>query len=141
MDAQQVGNRMRALRRGQWLVSLPAAFDRPEPRPFLVQSAPLPPGHPDGARALSFDDQSALAAAQIDMQARTGAEFGLGLSSPSVVRDGAPALQEAVGDGAVERATPSVRVDSALPHTKWMPPTVEYDGSIHALRCTQCDNR
>ncbi|TSD14797.1 hypothetical protein DP107_07465 [Haloglomus irregulare] len=141
MDPQQVGNRMRALRRGQWLVSLPAAFDRPEPRPFLVQSAPLPPGHPDGDRALSFDEQSALAAAQIDMQARTRAAYGLGLSSPSVVRDGPPVPQEAVGDGSAESATPSVRVDSALPHTKRMPPTVEYDGSIHALRCTQCDNR
>ncbi|MFD1568937.1 ATP-binding protein, partial [Halolamina litorea] len=38
MDAVAVGNRLRALRRGQWLVSLPAAFDSPEPRPFLVRS-------------------------------------------------------------------------------------------------------
>ncbi|MFT4922001.1 MAG: DNA helicase HerA-like ATPase [Haloarculaceae archaeon] len=142
MDSQQVGNRLRALRRGQWLVSLPAAFDRPEPRPFLVQSAPLPPGHPDGERALSFDKQSALAAAEIEMQARTRAEHGLGLSSPSVVREETPSDLDAPADSeASDGASSAVRVDSALPHTKRLPPTVEYDSSIHALRCTRCDTR
>ncbi|WP_276258036.1 type IV secretory system conjugative DNA transfer family protein [Haloglomus litoreum] len=142
MDPQQVGNRLRALRRGQWLVSLPAAFGRPEPRPFLVHSAPLPPGHPDGERGLSFDEQSALATARIEMQARTRVEYGLGLSSPSVVREGPPSEDDVPAESeATDGAPPAVRVDSALPHTKRLPPTVEYDGSIHALRCTRCDTR
>jgi hypothetical protein len=141
MNPQQVGNRLRALRRGQWLVSLPSAFDRPEPRPFLVQSTPLPPGHPDGEHALAFEEQSALATARIGMQARTRAEFGLGLSSPSVVREG-PSHRDAPAESAAsDDAPPAVRVDSALPHTKRLPPTVEYDDSIHALRCTRCDTR
>jgi hypothetical protein len=145
MDPQQVGNRLRALRRGQWLVSLPAAFDRPDPRPFLVQSAPLPPGHPDGERALSFEERSALAANRIDMQARTRAEHGLGLGTPSLTERSTEtpgARMHPSGEaGPTDSGTPSVRVDSALPHTKRIPPTVEYDGSIHALRCRRCDNR
>ena len=36
---------------------------------------------------------------------------------------------------------PTGRVDSALPHTKRLPPTVEYDEQIHGLRCRRCDNR
>jgi DNA helicase HerA-like ATPase len=142
MDPQQVGNRLRALRRGQWLVSLPSAFAHPEPRPFLVQSAPLPPGHPDGEQALSFDQQSALATARIEMQARTRAAYGIGLSLPSVVREGPPSHRRAsVESEASDETPPAVRVDSALPHTKRLPPTVEYDDSIHALRCTRCDTR
>jgi DNA helicase HerA-like ATPase len=48
MPAQAAAQHLRALRRGEWLVALPAPFDAPEPRPFQVESLPLPPGHPEG---------------------------------------------------------------------------------------------
>jgi hypothetical protein len=138
MNPQAVGNRLRALRRGQWLVSLPAAFDDPEPRPFLVRSASPPPGDPAGDDAFSQTEESAFATALETVEERTRAGSGLTLGAPS------PATREdeqddTDDDGGTE--LPETRVDSLLPHTNRMPPTVEYAPSLHALRCRECRNR
>ncbi|WP_435078862.1 ATP-binding protein [Halococcus sp. AFM35] len=147
MDPETVGNRLRALRRGQWLVRLPAPFDEPEPRPFLAGSATPPAGHPASAQSMDRREEWAFADARIDMQARTRSAYGLGFDMPhaadqtasesgsesvAVDRDGEP-IEEAD-----ERL---MRVDSALPHTKRLPASVVYDAAIHALRCADCDNR
>ena len=133
MDVQAVGNRLRALRRCQWLVSLSAAFDEPEPRPFLVGSTAPPPGDPEGPRPLSTVQRRDFDAALERVHSVTLETAGLTLAEPS------PA---GTGDDHVDvEPRPSIRVDSALPHTKRLPPTVEYDGEIHALRCRRCDNR
>ncbi|GGM66282.1 DNA helicase HerA-like ATPase [Halarchaeum rubridurum] len=131
MDENAVSNRLRALRRGQWLVSLPASFDAPEPRPFLVASLPLPRGDPDGPTPLSPHADAACAAEIDQLEARTERVAGITLRDPTVV--GAPTTQQS------EPAT--VRVDTALAHTKRLPRTVAYEAASHALRCRRCDNR
>ncbi|AZH27148.1 ATP-binding protein [Haloplanus aerogenes] len=134
MSPQLVGNRLRALRRGQWFVSLPAGFDSPEPRPFLLRSAPLPPGDPAGDRPLSPAEQQAFDETLVAARERTMVTAGLTLGEPTVAQ-----RDEAETDEEVE--PPALRVDSALPHTKRLPPTVQYVASLHALRCATCQNR
>jgi len=130
MPAVEVGNRLRALRRGQWLCSLPAQFDAPEPRPFVLESAPLPPGDAAGSRPLSPGEEVLFEAAVSAVEAHTLESAGLTVSVPSGT------------DSEPSEIDPSlVRVDSALPHTRRLPPTVEYEGPTHALRCTECDSR
>ncbi|NHN47985.1 ATP-binding protein [Halostella sp. JP-L12] len=143
MPPQEVGNRLRALERGQWLVNLPAPFGEPEPRPFLVESASPPPGDPEGPRPLRDREQAAFRDAVDAVTERTTAEYGLTLGSPSTAGTDEDADEFAESDVATDSAAhqPTMRVDSALPHTKRLPETVEYDESIHALRCTNCDNR
>jgi len=130
MSPQDVGNRLRALRRGQWLVSLPAAFDQPEPRPFLLESATPPPGHPAGPQPLSETEQERFAAALDTVHDRTKADAGLTLDAPST-----PEREDTPDDDG------SLRVDTALPHTNRMPPTVEYRAGAHLLACAACDGR
>lgn len=127
MSPQAVGNRLRALRRGQWLVRLPAAFDTPEPRPFLVSSSAPPPGDPAGTEQFGSTGNRAFEGALERLHDRTLDEAGLTLTVADVPEE--------------DDEAPLSRVDSALPHTERLPPTVEYDAAIHALRCTSCDNR
>ncbi|QLG28915.1 ATP-binding protein [Halorarum halophilum] len=133
MDPQAVGNRLRALRRGQWLVTLPATFGEDEPRPFTVESLPPPPGDVEGPQPLSPAEAEGFADAIERVRERTLTESGLTLGEPN------PAEQDTDAD--VEADEPRLRTDSALPHTNRLPPTVEYEGETHALRCTECDNR
>lgn len=138
MDAVAVGNRLRALRRGQWLVSLPAAFDNPEPRPFLVRSLPLPPGDPAGDRPLPPSEETVFDAAIAAVEARTRTEAGLTLGIPSTASGHKTEDEESEN---ADDSLPTRRVDSALPYTKRLPSTVEYDENIHGLRCRRCNNR
>lgn len=136
MDPQAVGNRLRALNRGEWFVRLPAPFDAPEPRPFLVRSASPPAGHDAGPRPLSAAERKTFETQHASVGTRTLENYGLSLDSPSIVQD------DGEDDDTTERSEQSAtRVDAVLSRTRWMPPTVEYDESIHALRCTECDNR
>ncbi|WP_231554228.1 ATP-binding protein [Halobellus rufus] len=132
MTPQQVGNRLRALRRGQWLVSLPAGFDAPEPRPFLIGSMAPPPGDPAGPQPLSTEKIRRIDEEIEAVRTHTAETTGLPLQLPSTTTETEDDVQE---------DAPSLRVDSALPHTKRMPPTVQYSKSSHALRCTRCHNR
>ncbi|PSQ26814.1 hypothetical protein BRD03_08690 [Halobacteriales archaeon QS_9_68_17] len=145
MSPQEVGNRLRALERGQWLVNLPAPFGEPEPRPFLVESASPPPGDPAGPRPLRDHEQAAFRDVVSAVRDRTTAEYGLTLGSPSTAGTDDEDEGESVETDDVEvtdTSQPSImRVDTALPHTKRLPERVEYDEAIHALRCTNCDNR
>ena len=130
MPAVEVGNRLRALSRGQWLCSLPSRFDESEPRPFVLRSAPLPPGHPEGPRPLSSRAHETLKDEIERVEVQTRETSGLTVAIPRAVEDD------------TDTPDPSaVRVDSALPHTRRLPPTVEYEGATHALRCTECDSR
>jgi len=44
---QDVATRLRALKRGEWLATLPAPFKEDVPQPFKLESTPIPPGHPE----------------------------------------------------------------------------------------------
>jgi len=131
LSADEIGAVLRAIRRGEWLARLPADFGQPEPRPFRVASLPLPPGHPEGpgetVASETVDDLKRSVAE------RTCEQAGLTLGTPSTPDE------DEDDDGA---ASPTVdRLDSVLPRTNRLPPTVQYDGAVHALCCTGCENR
>jgi DNA-binding PadR family transcriptional regulator len=141
MDREQVGARLRALGRGEWLVKPAAEYGAPDVRPFQVESVQPPRGHPahDGTDRLDTATRGFQTALH-DLQERTESRAGVTLDEPRVV-------EEARGDrdaGDAETKTSeseSVRVDSALPHTKRLPAGVEYDDSRHALVCASCGSR
>jgi hypothetical protein len=134
MPPAQVATRLRALERGQWLVSLPGAFGEPEPDPFVVTSGSLPAGHPEGDAPLSTVEQQAFEHAVGELISRTDAEMGLRLTRPGTIQEESPD-EPATGEGS------AVRTDSALPYTKRLPTFVRYEESAHALICTSCGNR
>ncbi|KTG11033.1 hypothetical protein AUR64_07665 [Haloprofundus marisrubri] len=133
MDAKDVGNRLRALRRGQWLVSLPAPFNESEPRPFLVGSAPLPPGHPDGDDPLRHAGQTAFDAAFDVVRDRTRLDYGLELSAP----EGRSSTNLTTGE--FDGSNPPL--DTAFPLTNRLPDAITYDIGAHALVCENCETR
>lgn len=139
MPPSEVGNRLRALRRGQWFVRLPAGFGNPEPRPFLLASAPLPPGHPNGDKPLSETGALAFDALFQVVQDRTRLDHGLDL-----VVDDPPETTESTETVEKTDSTetlPTTRVDSTLPYTKRLPKCIEYDRDVHAIVCGACESR
>ncbi|WP_435066086.1 ATP-binding protein [Halobaculum sp. EA56] len=136
MDAEDVGARLRALRRGQWLVNLPAPFGRSEPRPFLVESAPLPAGHPDGVEPLSRDVETTFEHLLAACAERTTLELGLRTAIDSTVSGETRKETTVPGDDDT-----GARLDSALPFTKRLPDYVDYDEAAHALSCAHCETR
>jgi len=132
MSEQEIADQLKWLPRGEWLVQLPAPFDHPEPRPFQVESLPLPAGNPDGpGQSIPADDIEPIVA---DVTARTRSEAGLTLASPSTPDETGDS------DDPTDESAP-VRVDSALPQTRRLPETVSYDRESHALHCQDCGNR
>ncbi|WP_416838726.1 ATP-binding protein [Haloferax sp. DFSO52] len=167
----EVQTRLRALRRGQWLATLPAGFGQPEPQPFVLQSAPLPPGHPDSEAAFTPARETAYAAARDLLTARTDDAFGLDISNigsrstpwrshtPLGHRESAPAetsssssrpssdasrtASRSPADPYPDRNAPApdARINSALPYTTRLPPMVVYDPEAHAVVCDECSTR
>ncbi|QLD87440.1 ATP-binding protein [Natronomonas halophila] len=150
MPPSEVANRLRAIRRGQWFVSLPSAFDVEEPRPFLLKSAPLPPGHPDGDNTFLAAEETAFEAAFDVVRDRTRLDHGIDIAmntrqatmerhaSSEASIDSEPTAEDL--ESAPEVDT-DARVDSALPYTKRLPEVVDYDGEAHALVCGACETR
>lgn len=128
MPPDAVGNRLRALSRGEWLVTLPAPFNEPEPRPFVVESLPLPPGHPDGPD-LSEARAAAFTAEVEACTTRTAETAGVTVADPTATRTTQP------------MATAGSQVDSALATTDRLPDAVRYDADAHAIVCSACDAR
>ncbi|SFR97599.1 hypothetical protein SAMN05216559_1882 [Halomicrobium zhouii] len=138
MTTTDVGNRLRALKRGEWLVSLPAGFDETEPRPFLCQSVDPPRGHPASERPPA---RAGFQQALEDVHERVQREAGIRLVEPSTV-DSGDTDGDSTGDGDDElQPTSGGVVPSPLQTTQRMPPTVEYRPEVDALRCTECHNR
>ncbi|WP_276259024.1 ATP-binding protein [Haloglomus litoreum] len=130
MPPEDVGNRLRALERGQWFVSLPAPFGEAEPRPFLVESLPLPPGHPEGPEPLAPAETTGFDALFTAVAERTKEHHGLTIETDT-----------ATATATAETADATDRVDSALPFTETLPEPVRYDEERHALRCESCEAR
>ncbi|MFC6787121.1 ATP-binding protein [Halobaculum halobium] len=136
LNSRAVRARLRALKRGQWFVSLPAGFGKPAPRPFLVESAPLPAGHPESTRPLTPAEETRFQHLLQACAVETGDRAGIHLTTPGGVdRDGAEEDDDAVDPEDLPR------IDSALPYTNRLPEAVEYDAALHALRCQSCSNR
>jgi len=126
MPARDVSNRLRALRRGEWMVSLPAPFGSDEPQPFVVRSCAPPRGHPASQSPPRRDgfEQSVT-----DCRQRVEETVGLRLIEPNTV------------DNEDQEEDEPRRVDSALPYTNRLPETVRYDAETHALFCRECESR
>lgn len=139
----EVGNRLRALRRGQWFASLPAGFQDREPRPFLLSSAPLPAGHPEGEQPLTETQTLAFEALLDSTKDRTRLDYGLDFLAQSHAQSSPSSRQQStqMGSDSIATETTNTRVDSALPYTKRMPVCIRYNPEIHALVCTGCESR
>ena len=133
----EMGNRLRALGRGEWLVRLPAPYNETPSPPFLVESAPLPPGHPERdefrpARETTFAAQRDL------LVARSQREYGLDLSTTPETGGSEPSGgTEETPTGAADST--ASRIDSALPYTERLPDPILYDAERHALVCSGCE--
>lgn len=142
MPPDEVANRLRAIRRGQWFVSLPSKFGRPEPRPFLLESAPIPAGHPESDVPLSSSRQTAFEIAFENMRDRTRLDSGLKFTGTRrEERTQSIANDSATNEPANRQIETAVRSDSLLPYTKRLPEPIEYDSDRHALSCSSCDSR
>jgi len=151
IDTTEVSNRLRALQRGEWMVRLPAKFGNPEPQPFLVTSAALPTGHPDGLTPLTSAQETGFKTALDTVYDRTRLNYGLDLSRAdmrtSIEQDTQQTklthTDEAKEPQPTEKTetTEDIRLNSALPYTTHLPEPIDYDPEIHALVCETCQNR
>ena len=156
MPPQEVANRLRALSRGEWLCTLPAGFGQTEPRPFVLDSAPLPSGHPEGSDPLRGYAELQCEIEQVRCTDRTRRRHGITVAQPSTV-DRDPSIAGVTSDAVADPETSAdvddsdsdddasderrPRVDTALPYTRRLPETVTYVDERHALDCTECGNR
>ena len=130
MPPEEVGNRLRAMERGQWFVSLPAPFGEAEPQPFLVESLPLPPGDPAGPEPLSRAETVGFDALFETVEANTRQQYGLEVEATAPDRRTDP-----------EPTTGLAQIDSTLPFTDRLPDAVRYDDERNVIRCAACDAR
>ena len=137
MSPDDVDRRLSRLPRGEWLIRPGTGFGVDSVTPFLMESLPVPPGHPASDEPLSGADLAEFDAAFERVQEETAAEYGLdhGEIEPSARRE-EPESAESAGDPSVA----GHRLDTAYPHSNRMPPTVDYDPEAHALVCLLCDN-
>jgi hypothetical protein len=159
MDREEVGTRLRALSRGEWLVKPAAEYGAPDVRPFQVESVDPPKGHPasedagDGI-ALFGGIKNGFETARLDAERRTRDEYGVTVERPNLATQNqqstadTPGGETGTNSKPAPASTPSnaaptnqSRVDSALPHTKRMPDGVRYEESTHALVCEHCEAR
>lgn len=77
MDPVAVKNRLRSMPPGEWFVRFPSPefFESP-PRPFTVQSRPIPPGHAEGETPLSQEDEEQFQTVVDRITAYTDSEYG-----------------------------------------------------------------
>jgi DNA helicase HerA-like ATPase len=149
MGPDEVANRLRALQRGQWFVSLPSEFGTAEPRPFLVESAPIPAGHHESDEPLSGARRTAFEAAFDAVRDRTRLESGLELNVNRFYRPDTGAGTDSDSDATATSAAAadpssgetSTPPGSLLAHTKRLPACVDYDEARHAVVCASCDSR
>ncbi len=134
LAGEEIGTRLRALSRGEWLVTLPAPFDEPEPQPFVVNSLPLPRGHPERDMEWSDARRAGFEAERVAAIERTREHAGLQLAD-------AGTADVAVSAGTLGSDRPAPAVDSALATAERLPEEVHYNAAAHAVVCDTCDAR
>ncbi len=132
----ELNRRLSRLPRGEWLVRPGTAFGAESLRPFLVESLPAPPGHPQGAEPLEPGARKAFEAAFERVREETRRAHGL--DGAEISRVDASELDDA-GDEPTGDAAPPV--DRCYAHTKRMPEPVVYRAATDALHCRECGNR
>ncbi|MFC7228688.1 hypothetical protein N0B31_14845 [Salinirubellus salinus] len=136
IDATAMAARLRRLRAGQWLATLPAPFGSSPPQPCLLASPAPPRGHPASDEPLDRTEQVLYEAAAARCLHRTVQEAGLPLSTTQrYTPDGTPAEPSPEDDDARRP-----RVDTPLPYTTRFPRGLRYDAERHAIVCARCES-
>ncbi|MFD1514108.1 ATP-binding protein [Halomarina rubra] len=129
MSATDAGNRLRALKSGEWLARLPSEYGVPEPQPFTLQSDPLPDGHPKSDRPLTPAMQARFDSAFELLREDTLDEHGVDVAN-TVIPSTAPDTEPTPPDHT-----------HVLGYTKRFPKGIEFDAAAEVLVCSHCETR
>lgn len=137
-DADAVADRLRDLRRGEWLVRPAAPFAARQPQPFCVTSPSLPAGHPESDSPLTGAREAAFSEAFDGAKRRTREEMGV-----AVGRTASGSTDPAAVDGPVEGSIAGLAAATAtIPHTERFPDCLTYiDEPPYPLVCEACETR
>jgi hypothetical protein len=136
LDDSAMAARMRGLRPGQWLASLPAPFGETPPQPCLLASPSPPRGHPASDESLDRTERVLSNAAATRCRHRTVVEAGLPLSTTQRhTSGGVPTDTAEVHDEDARRP----RVDTPLPYTTRFPNGLRYEADLSAIVCEHCE--
>ncbi|WP_436932487.1 ATP-binding protein [Halosimplex halobium] len=141
MPPEAVATRLGQLGPGEWLASLPAKFDSEPPRPVLLESLSLPPGHPEGDEPLSAAQQATFEAAQTQRSERTRRHGVSVTPTADVVTNGDATSDES---DAVTESTPATEhapIETTLPFTRRLPAGVSYHEPSGSVVCDACETR
>jgi len=136
VDDTAMAARMRGLRPGQWLASLPAPFGETPPQPCLLASPTPPRGHPASDDSLDRTEQVLYEAAATRCRHRTVEEAGLPIDTTQrYTADGESTDSVDVRDDDARRP----RVDTPLPYTTRFPSGLRYEAELSAIVCEHCE--
>jgi DNA helicase HerA-like ATPase len=137
---RMVAARLRSLRRGEWLLKLPAPFFAEEPRPFYAESASLPAEHPEGDEPLSRAREHAFDALIDVIRQRSAERYGLVTATTDADGTEIPtASATSAGEGSPDSVTGPAR--RGLVYAIRQPKHATYDSELDALICTGCQRR
>jgi hypothetical protein len=142
MAPAEVANRLRGLAPGEWLATLPTPFDGEPPRPLLLESLGLPPGHPEGDSPLSPAQRATFEAARTQ-RAERSRRHAVSVTQSSVAArpsSSEPAVN-ADPDSTEPLATEHTTLDTTLPFTRRLPAAVEFHPPSQAIICAACETR
>ena len=137
-EREAIADRLRDLQRGEWLVRPAAPFAERKPRPFYVESASLPAGHPDGADPLTEAATQEFERAFSNVRTRTRGNCGVDVGRPAsgTVDPDTIAGPREDASAALAAAT------TTIPHTERFPDCLTYIAEPpYPLVCPTCEDR
>jgi DNA helicase HerA-like ATPase len=140
MPPESVANRLRGLAPGEWFVTLPATFGADPPRPFQVNSLPLPPGHPEGLCPFTSVQRALFDAAETQ-RAERSRHHGIPVARNSIHLDSRANDQADDSNEGSEVDSSHTTLDTTLPFTRRLPSGVDAHTSSNSFVCTTCDTR
>ncbi|QLH76957.1 hypothetical protein HZS55_06460 [Halosimplex rubrum] len=142
MPPADAANRLRGLASGEWIATLPSPFGGEPPRPFLLESLPLPPGHPQGDNPLSPAQRATFEAA-CTQRADRSRRHAVSVTQSAVTAR--PSSGEHDGrtdpDSPEPLATEHTTLDTTLPFTRRLPAAVEFHPPSQSITCAACGTR